>query len=76
MWEASSSSSITIDGEVVKASSRDYIALTCGVLAGALGVIALLGALKETDQRGLRVGVVAIVLVLALFQLLRGVGVV
>lgn len=68
------SSSVTENGEVVASTYRDYVALTGGGFAVLLGAVALLGALKSTDRRNLRLGVVGGIVALGVLQLLRGLG--
>ncbi|MFT3839662.1 MAG: hypothetical protein QM723_21940 [Myxococcaceae bacterium] len=68
------SSSVTENGEVVASTYRDYVALTGGGAAVVLGAVALLGALKATDRRNLRLGVIGGIVALGLLQVLRGLG--
>jgi hypothetical protein len=70
------SSSISENGEVVSATYRDYVALAGGALAIVLGGVAVLGALKATEQRNLRLGIVGGAIALGVLQVLRGLGVV
>lgn len=68
------SSSVTENGEVVASTYRDYVALAGGGLAVLLGAVAVLGALKATDRRNLRLGLVGGIVALGLLQVLRGSG--
>ena len=70
------SSSLSENGELVSSTYRDYVALAGGALAIVLGGVAVLGALKATEQRNLRLGLVGGAIALGVLQVLRGLGVV
>lgn len=71
----SSSSTVMVNGEVVSATSRDYIALVCGVVAIILGALTAVGAVRSKQggaALAMRIGVVA----LGAYQIARGLGVI
>lgn len=70
----STSSSMTVNGVVEESTRRDYVALGLGPVAAVCGVFALLAALKETNQKNLRLGLAAGIVGLGLLQILRGLG--
>ena len=71
----SSSSSTTVNGHVTSFVYRDWIAVGCGVVAIALGLIALGAARKEQLQRALAFAAGIGVLLLGGAQIARGFGV-
>jgi hypothetical protein len=69
----SESSSVMVNGEVVSATSRDYIALACGVVAALLGAMAAAGAVRSKGgTRALAIGLA--VIALGAYQIARGFG--
>lgn len=73
LFHASESSTVVVNGEVVNAMSRDYVALACGAVAALLGAIAAYGAV--TSKAGgaallMRLAIVA----LGAYQIARGLG--
>lgn len=70
---ATYSESVSMNGQVVSASSRDYLALAFGVAAAMLGAIAVAGAARAklgTTALMIRIAVLA----LGLYQIARGLG--
>ncbi len=72
----SSSSSQTVNGQVVEASHLDYVAVPGGAIAVLAGLVALAMGVKVTTGRGKRLGLAGLVVGLGLFQLARGFGLV
>lgn len=70
----STSSSQTINGQVVEAAHFDFVAVPCGALALLLSVVVGITALGKGKAR--RLPVAGGVLILGVVQLLRGSGIV
>lgn len=62
-----------VNGEIVTGWSFDYVAMTVGAFALIVSVLLLIQGIRTPERRGLRIGLAAGVLVLALVQLLRSV---
>jgi hypothetical protein len=72
-FHATWSSSVTVDGVVTASSSRDYVALVCGVVALACGALGAVGGVRAKAKSAIGLG--ALALLLGGFQLARGLGV-
>lgn len=73
LFHVTESSTVIVNGETVSATSRDYIALACGVVALVLGAIAAAGGVRakaSTGRMALRIAVIA----LGALQIARGFG--
>ena len=70
------SSSETLNGEVVASSYRDYVALGGGAIGIVLAIFAIVAATRATNQKNLRLGLAVGILLIALFQVVRGFGIV
>lgn len=68
-------SSVTTNGRVVSSTYRDYVALGCGIIAAALGVIAIVQARRSSLLRGKAIALGIGVALLGSFQIARGLGV-
>jgi TPR repeat protein len=68
-------SSSSVNGEVVSFVYRDWIAVICGVIAVALGLVTLWMARGETLRKALAIGAGVGVLALGGLQIARGFGV-
>lgn len=69
----SESSSVMVNGEVVSATSRDYIALACGVVAALLGAITAAGAVRS-KAGGAALAMRLAVIALGAYQIAHGFG--
>ncbi len=71
----SSRSSSTVNGQVVSSSYFDVFAVGCGVVALILVFVSLRDRLpKFQTDRWFSIGVLALMLILGVVQILRGVG--
>jgi hypothetical protein len=67
------SSTVMVNGEVVSGTTRDYIALACGVVAALLGAIVAGGAIRsKAGGKALAIGLA--VVALGAYQIARGFG--
>ncbi len=73
-FRITSSSQVTVNGEVTQSVYRDYVALSGGVAAAIAGAVAIVVALKADSEKKARLVVAAAAVGLGLLQLLRGVG--
>ncbi|CAN5878401.1 hypothetical protein BH11MYX3_BH11MYX3_26370 [soil metagenome] len=73
MFHASSSSVSTVNGRVVSATYRDWVAIGCGGFAIVCGIAAIVMAIKSRAKRALLFG--ALVIVAGGIQIARGTGV-
>jgi uncharacterized protein len=74
MISVSSSSSVTMNGQVVSSSYRDTVAIGGGALAAICGLIAVVLAVRGKSG-GARIGLAVAALALGGYQLARGFGV-
>jgi hypothetical protein len=71
----SESSTVMVNGEVVNATTRDYLALACGVVAALIGGIAAAGAVRS-KAGGRALAIALAVVALGAYQIAHGFGVV
>lgn len=72
-FHVSESSSVMVNGQVVEATSRDYIALICGVIAMMLGAIGTVRAIRS-KARGAAIAGWFVIIALGAYQIARGLG--
>lgn len=73
-FHITSSSSVTVNGEITQSVYRDYVAIIAGIAAGALGLGAVAVAFKADARRGARIAIAAGIVGLGLLQVTRGFG--
>jgi cytochrome bd-type quinol oxidase subunit 2 len=74
LFHVTSTSAVTVNGEVVGTTFRDWIAIGCGPITAVCGVAAIVAARSRASGRWLVIG--AVLVVVGAYHLARGFGVV
>jgi hypothetical protein len=74
VMSSSTSSSVTINGQVVESTYRDNIAIAGGAVALVCGVLAAVAERKPSVVRSKRLAMAVGVILLGAYQLARGFG--
>jgi hypothetical protein len=75
-FHISSSSSYSVNDVTLSSQYIDYVAVSGGVVGGLCGVLMLLGGLGRKQGKGKALGIAAAICGLAIYQVLRGFGVI